>query len=226
MKTASVQARARAPRSESGSCWGRRARRGFGALVLALHAPRVLSGYFDCSVVYDEFDSLMNNQFLVAPDRYVATAAARLTRAQYERLQRNRFKLHEERAGMGVLVFRTGMNVHGKALFQFAQPVDSGTPDLLVEHAIVFGRVADGYAPRWLRPLRIKADSYVDLDSGATHHRDLRNSTDTAVVESGGFDLYYRSDPGSGDWVIEALPPATLIFPIESLCHGPRDDKR
>ncbi|MDH3637035.1 MAG: hypothetical protein OES09_01040 [Gammaproteobacteria bacterium] len=193
------------------------------AIVVGLYAPLVQSGYFDCSVVYDEFDSLMNNQFLIEPGRYVATASQRLTHAQYEELQRDRFKLHEERSGLGVLVFRTGMNVHGKALFRFAPPIDGGTPDLLVEHTIVFARVADGYAPRWLAPLRVKAGGYVDLDSGDTDNRAPLNSTS---AEAARFDLVYHSDPGSGELIIEAVPPAALFFPIESLCHGPGDGKR
>lgn len=195
-----------------------------GALALILSAPAVHGGYFDCSVVYDEFDSLMNNQFLVTPDRYVATAATRLTRTQYETLQKGRFKFHEERAGMGVFVFRTGANLHGKALFEVAPPIDSAPPDLLIEQALVLGRVADGYGPRWLNPMRIKADSYVDLDTGNSRHRDAPGNP-PADLDSVDFDLYYSTDPTSGDWFIEALPSAALFFPIESLCHGPGDAK-
>ena len=36
-------------------------------LTLA-HLPAANAGYFNCSVVYDEFDSLMHKQFLVEPD--------------------------------------------------------------------------------------------------------------------------------------------------------------
>ncbi len=198
---------------------GRRRGRWLAALVCGICCAPTYAGYFDCSVVYDEFDSLMNNQFLLTPDRYVATASPTLTRSQYENLQKNQFKLHEERRGMGVMVFRTDRNVHGKALYRFATPESGASPDLLLEHVIVYGRAADGYAPRWLPPARVKPGGFVDLDTGDTVNPALGADLETQSVPH--YDFYYRAQ--GDESVIESVAPALLYFPIESLCHEPGD---
>ncbi len=82
-----------------------------------------LSGYFNCSVIYDEFESLMNKQFLMEPDRFVSTVNQRLSKTEFETLQKGQFLLYEERADMGIAVFRTDENLSGKLLFRWSDPL-------------------------------------------------------------------------------------------------------
>ena len=50
------------------------------AAALGLTSTPAVAGPFDCSVVYDEFDSLMNKNFLVKPGSYVRVVEGKLSR--------------------------------------------------------------------------------------------------------------------------------------------------
>ncbi len=178
------------------------------APLIALGGGITEAGYFDCNVVYDEFDQLMSKQFLVEPDRYVATIENRLTRKEFLELQQGRFTLHPEREGFGVAVVRTNRNIHGKFVFSWEQSPREDWLPLIVQEAILYGRVDDGYAPRRLEPLFVKPASAVDLD-------------EARVIEVGepAADLLY--DVEDGVFYIEAINGASLSFPVESMCHAP-----
>ena len=178
------------------------------------------AGYFDCSVVYDEFESLMNKQFLVEPDRYVTTVSERITVAEYQRLQRGQFILHEDRAGAGIIIFRTNENLHGKLLYRFDESLGNEV-HLLIDEVVIYARIADGYAPARYGPIRVKPKFGLDLDTGESFVLLEEGSVRADGRDHKRADLSYRIDAETGAFVIEAANEATLNFPTESLCHRP-----
>lgn len=185
-----------------------------------LSGPPAIAGYFDCSVIYDEFESLMNKQFLLEPDRYVTTINDRATAEEYQRLQRGQFVLYDDRAGEGIIIFRSNENLHGKLLYHFSEPLGDEV-HLLIDEVVVFARTADGYGPVRYGPVRLKPNFGLDLDSGKSYVLLDENRTGSDEQEYKRADLAYRFDSESGHFVIEAANDATLKFPIESLCHRP-----
>jgi len=178
-------------------------------------------GYFDCSVVYDEFESLMNNRFLTEPDRFVPVNSGPFHLRDYEQQQKGKFTLYPERAELGVIVFRTNENLHGKMLYRFSDVVE-GERHLILEEVVVFARVADGYAPSRYGPVRLKPKNGIDLDSGQTFL--LVEGDKTAAkeqAEQAKADLGYFIDTDSGEPVIAALNQSLLQFPLETLCYRP-----
>ena len=163
------------------------------------------AGTFDCSVVYDEFDQLMLGQFLVEPDAYVKTLDSLITRTEFLELQTNQFKLQGNRKGSGIGIFRTNQNSSGKMTFTWVeQPAEAAIP-LIVDEIIVFERVADGFGPHRLKTAYILPGFGVDLDSGA-----VLDKGDPAV------DMAYELI--DGEYVIQAVNPVEIHFPIESMC--------
>ena len=174
------------------------------------------SGYFNCSVIYDEFDHLMNKQFLVEPDRFVSTVNQRLSKSEFESLQKGRFLLYEESANMGIAVFRTDENLSGKLLFHWSDPLADGESHLVVEHAVLLSRVQDGLGPRTIGPFRIKPGYGLDLDTGRYDSRIGQTKEDEKDRVS--VDIRHSIDPETGEGVIEAANGALLYFPVESMC--------
>ena len=173
------------------------------------------SGYFNCSVIYDEFESLMNKEFLLEPDRFISTISQRLTKSEFENLQKGQFLVYEERAGMGIAIFRTNENLSGKLLFRWSDPLVDGQSHLIIEQATVFGRVEDGYGPKRTGPFRVKPGFGLDLDTG---------QYDTRIGQAAGqenitVDLRHSIDPESGEAVFEAANDAVIHFPVETMCH-------
>jgi hypothetical protein len=177
-----------------------------------------LSGYFNCSVIYDEFESLMNKQFLTNPDTFVSTVNQRLSKTEYETLQKGQFLLYEERADMGIAVFRTDENLSGKLLFRWSDPLVDGQSHLVIEHVVILSRVEDGYGPRRMGPFRIKPGFGLDLDTGLYDTR----IGQTPETEAGKVtvDVRHGIDPESGEGIIEAANDAQLHFPLESMCSA------
>ncbi|HMU65635.1 MAG TPA: hypothetical protein PKE57_00740, partial [Cellvibrionaceae bacterium] len=68
----------------------------------------------DCNLVYDEFDSLMNKQFLITPGIYTSVKENRISRSEYNTLQKGKLLLKAENAGYGVAVVHTNNNTWGK----------------------------------------------------------------------------------------------------------------
>ncbi len=175
-----------------------------------------LSGYFNCSVIYDEFESLMNKQFLTDPDTFVSTVNQRLSKTEYETLQKGQFLLYEERADMGIAVFRTDENLSGKLLFRWSDPLVDGQSHLVIEHVVILSRVEDGYGPRRMGPFRIKPGFGLDLDTGLYDTR-IGQTPETAAGKVT-VDVRHGIDPESGEGIIEGANDAQLHFPLESMC--------
>lgn len=190
-------------------------------LILCLVYRTVDAGYFDCSVIYDEYEDLMANQFLVEPDRYIATLPQQISRSDHERLQKGIFQLHADRADRGIAVFRTNGNLHGKFLFKWTDPLPDQPPHVLIDSGVVHGRVADGDAPVLLAPLRLKPGAGVDLDFGRAMALDEGGpEIDDRARQQ--LDIVYRIDEPTGEPMLQSVNNASVHFPVESLCHRPQ----
>lgn len=185
-------------------------------LVCCLVPVPGLAGYFNCSVVYDEFESLMNKQFLTEPDRFVSTVNQRLSRSEFEQLQRGQFQLYEERADMGIAIFRTSENLSGKMLYRWSEPLTDGHYHLVIEQVVLYGSVEYGYGARRSGPYRIKPGYGLDLDTGQYDNKFDQTAPDTKAFT---IDLKHSVDPESGDSVFEAVNDALIHFPVETMCH-------
>ncbi len=175
-----------------------------GFLVM-LGLPGAQAGPFDCSVVYDEFDSLMNKNYLLKPEAYGPVVTGKFSRSQYNSQQKGKLLLRPGREGMGVAIVHTNKNTRGKFLFTWGGRGDArGTPLLVLRDVTLFGRVADGYARRITREIRIGSSQTVDLDTGR------------AAVGAKA-DLWFHNVDGK-TLLIEAVNGAKLTFPVASLC--------
>ncbi len=163
----------------------------------------------------------MGNQFLLEPDRYVATLPQQISRSDHERLQKGIFQLHADRADRGIAVFRTNGNLHGKFLFKWTDPLPDQPPHLLIDYGVVYGRVADGDAPLFFVPLRLKPGAGVDLDVGRAMALDDGGPAVGDSVQPQ-LDIIYRTDEQTGEPILQAVNNASVHFPIESLCHRPQ----
>jgi hypothetical protein len=177
---------------------------GLAAAVAAISAS-ANAGPFDCSVAYDEFDSFMNKNYLLKPEAYGPVLTGKISRDQYNSQQKGKLMLRPGREGMGVAIVHTNKNTRGKFLFTWGGRGDAhGTPLLLLRDVTLFGRVADGFAPRLTREIRVSSSQTVDLDTG-------RASAGPAA------DIWYRNVDGRM-LQIEAVNGARLTFPMATLC--------
>lgn len=186
-------------------------------LVLCLLPMPTLGGYFNCSVIYDEYESLMNKQFLMEPDRFVSTVNQRLTKSEFENLQKGKFQLYEGRVAMGIAIFRTSENLSGKLLYRWSDPLAGGRSHLIIEQAVLYGSVEYGYGPRRTGPYRIKPGFGLDLDTGqydSKFAQAAESATQTFTI-----DLKHSIDTESGESVFEAANGAIIHFPVETMCH-------
>ena len=158
----------------------------------------------DCSLVYDEFDSLMNKDFLVSPSRYVKTVSNRLSRNEYNSEQKGKFLLSSDHKGLGVAIVHTNNDSWGKLLFTWGRPIQNGHPSLVIKEAVIYGRVNDGFRPRTLRDLNLKSSFKLDIDTGRSGGNDA--------------DIWFHNIDGNTMY-IEAVNGATLEFPVQSLCR-------
>ena len=173
--------------------------------VCSLAAP-ARAGPFDCSVVYDEFDSLMNKNFLLKPEAYVRVVKDKLSRDDYNARQKGKLLLDQTRQGWGAAVVLTNRNTWGKFLFTWGGRGDArGTPLLILKDVTLYGRVQDGFQPRVVSEIRIGASQTVDLDTGSAAGGDAS-------------DVWFHNIDGKTMFV-EAVNGATLAFPMESLCR-------
>lgn len=173
----------------------------------AASSPAV-ANYFDCSVVYDEFNQLMLANFLIVPERYVDSIADRITRRQHVRFQLNQFKVRKGRERSGIGVFVTNQNLHGKMLYVWQDNAWEERTPLVIEEIITFGRVSDGYAPVRQRSVYLTPGSAVDLDTATV----VEPEDETA-------DLVYEFE--GGVYSLRRVEPAKVSFPIQSMCHRP-----
>ena len=186
-------------------------------LACCLLAMPAWAGYFNCSVIYDEYESLMNKQFLMEPDRFVSTVNQRLSKSEFENLQRGQFQLYEERADLGIAIFRTSENLSGKLLYRWSEPLADGQSHLIIEQVILFGSVQYGYGARRAGPFRMKPGFGLDLDSGQYENR--FGSVDNPDARAVTIDLRHSIDSETGESVFEAANDAIIHFPVETMCH-------
>lgn len=188
-----------------------------GFALLPVPVP-VWGGNFDCAVVYDEFESLMNKRFLRAPDRFVRTLPGRISKQQFEGVSNADFHLYPRRDGMGIGILTTNQNIHAKFLFHWSRPMADGTTHVIIDEAVKYGRVADGYAPNRIGPFRLKPGMAIDIDSGSyvpVRVNLLQNEATGNKVETG--DLQYQF--GAAGPVLESANDARVQFPLETLCR-------
>lgn len=188
-------------------------------LCALLPAPRSAhAGNFDCSVVYDEFESLMNKDFLTNPDKYVSTLPGRISKQQFDGVANAHFHLYPGRDGMGIGILTTNLKTHGKFLFHWSQPMADGTVHVIIDEVVKYGRVADGYAPTRIGPFRLKPGMSIDLDTGKyvplpgelATTQEVKNEPNTG-------DLEY--DVGADGTVLKAVNGAAVEFPLDTLCR-------
>lgn len=169
---------------------------GFGATAQA--------GLFNCNVVYDEFDSFMNKDFLVQPQAYGKTLQGKISQAEAAK-QSGALLLRLSRKGMGVAIVRTNKNAFGKFLFSWSGRGDlRGMPLLILRDVILFGRVQDGAGVKKRREIRVSASQMVDLDTGR-------------ATQGNGADIRYQAIDAK-TIQLEAVNGAKLFFPMETLC--------
>ncbi len=173
-------------------------------VVLAIGPAR--ANYFDCSVVYDEFDQLMMANFLLDPERYVNSIPSVISRQEFLEFQQHQFHLRAERENVGIAVFLTNQNIRGKFLYLWSPIVRERQIPLEITELITFGRVKDGYAPVRATSIYLTPGFAVDLDTAQV--------VDPDDVTA---DILYESN--NEEYVIRAIAPAQLVFPIESMCH-------
>lgn len=174
------------------------------------------AGYFDCTVVYDEFHSLMNKRFLREPDLYVPVAEERFTRNEFLAAQKGIFSFGPGRPPLGIAVVATNRNTRGKLLLDWEQPEADGVRPLVIAGAVLYGRVDDGYAPRRLAPVRIKPGFALDLDSGRQVEA-VRDAADGLSAPDPAADVIVGMD--GANLFLRAVNGARLWFPLESMCH-------
>ena len=180
-------------------------------VVAAMLVPIPMqANYFDCSVVYDEFDQLMMAKFLEDPQRYVDTIPGSISRDEFLEFQQHRFKLREGREKTGIGIFLTNRNIRGKMTFLWNPSIRERQIPLEIDEAISFARVEDGTAPRRVTAIYLTPGFGVDLDTAAVVELDDESA-----------DLVYEFEDDK--YLIRALPPAQLFFPVESMCHKIED---
>ena len=175
-------------------------------LLASIAVSPLQSNYFDCSVVYDEFDQLMMSNFLIEPDRYVSTLNNTITRDEHLQHQLGLFKLRDGRQNAGIGIFRTNQNLSGKMLFIWQDNAWEERTPLVIDELISFGRVRDGYAPVRQESIYLTPGFGVDLDNA-----------EVVETEDESADLLYEFE--GGKYSIRAIEPAEIFFPTESMCQ-------
>ena len=175
-------------------------------LLASIAVSPLQSNYFDCSVVYDEFDQLMMSNFLIEPDRYVSTLNNTITRDKHLQHQLGLFKLRDGRQNAGIGIFRTNQNLSGKLLFIWQDNAWEERTPLVIDELIGFGRVRDGYAPVRNKSIYLTPGFGVDLDNA-----------EVVEIEDESADLLYEFE--GGKYSIRAIEPAEIFFPTESMCQ-------
>ena len=179
--------------------------------TLALFAATTLAtparaGSFDCSVVFDEFDSLMNKEFLVRPGSYTRVIEGKLSRDDYNSGQKGKVRLTPNRDGMGVAIIQTNAGKWGKFLFTWGGRGDAlGNPLLILRDVTLFGDVETGDRPKITREIRVSTGGRIDVDTGLAGEG----------VEA---DVWFHNIDGK-TMLIEAVNGASLSFPMETLCR-------
>ncbi len=179
---------------------------GAAVIAVAINCATVRAGNFDCSVIYDEFDQLMTANFLVNPEDYVETINKGLLREEYVLYQFEKFKVRQDRALAGIAVVRTNENLRGKMTFIWHDLASEQTIPFIIDELIVYGRASDGYAPVRSTSIYLTPGYAVDFDSATI-----------VDIEDERADLRY--DFIDDIYSVQAIEPAELYFPTESMCQ-------
>lgn len=159
---------------------------------------------FNCNVVYDEFDSFMNKDFLVQPQAYGKGLQGKISQTDAAK-QSGALLLLPGRKGMGVAIVQTNKNARGKFLFSWSGRGDlRGTPLLILRSVTLYSRVQEGAGLKKYREIRLSASQMVDLDTGR-------------ATQGTGADIRYQAIDAK-TIQLEALNGAKLFFPMETLC--------
>lgn len=173
---------------------------------------------FNCAVVYDEFESLMNKRFLTNPDQFVRTLPGSISRQQFEDASGAGFLLYPGRQGMGVGILTTNQNIHAKFLFHWSQTMTDGTAHVIIDEVVKYGRVADGYAPSRIGPFRLRPGASVDIDTGEyVESRGFAGQDDDRAEQLDSGDLLYEAGPDGA--VLKAVNGAQVQFPLDTMCQ-------
>lgn len=188
------------------------------ACALLAASTAAHAGSFDCSVIYDEFESLMNKQFLMQPDQFVGTLPGRISREQFEGVSDADFHLYPGREGMGIGILTTNKNIHAKFLFHWSQPMIDDTTHVIIDEVVKYGRVEDGYSPSRIGPFRLKPGMSIDIDSASyvPVDGDLIPDEEQEKKRASG-DLKYETGPDGV--VLESVNDAEVQFPLETMCR-------
>jgi len=164
----------------------------------------------NCDLIYDEFDHLMNKQFLLNPAQYVTSKLVKLSRHEYNTKQKGTFLLSAHRKGLGIAIVHTNSNTRGKLLFTWGKPYKNGQPSLIIKELVLYGRVIDRFKPRVKRNITIASSFTLDLDSD--------NINNGAKVGKKA-DIWFHNIDGKTMY-IEAINGAKLVFPMSSICSS------
>ncbi len=162
---------------------------------------------YDCSVIYDEFDSLMHKDFLVSPDNYVPNISGEISFEDFNAAQRGKLYLRKDRPEKGVGIIFTNNKLYGKFVFDWH---DKTT--VTIEDIIIYSRVEDGYAPIHHWHLTLKQGDKIDLDSGKVFSSD--NYPEEELLRA---DLQL-SESSVDNPVLESINEARVFYPTASLC--------
>jgi hypothetical protein len=173
------------------------------AIAVLTGAGSARPGDFDCSVIYDEYDSLMGKDFLLSPGEFVAGYEGWFSEQAFSTLQRGGFALHPERGESGVIVFRTNHNRHGKLLYYWTDPLVDGRRYLVISEAAWYARVADGAGLELFSRLRANSGRGIDLDTLALVELVLE---DDGRAEDQGENGESGLNPFPGSSVVELIP--------------------
>lgn len=186
--------------------------------MLAAGPGAALAGTFNCAVVYDEFESLMNKRFLVQPDDFVRTQPGSISMEQFQDVSAADFLLYPGRQGMGIGILTTNQNIRAKFLFHWSQPMVDDTRHVIIDEVVKFGRAADGYAPSRMGPFRLKPGMAIDIDNGVyvPAREGLVRDEELARKQQTG-DLLYEVNPDGA--VLRSVNDAEVLFPLETLCQ-------
>lgn len=187
-------------------------------LALLAAAGPASAGSFNCAVVYDEFESLMNKRFLQAPGEFVRTLPGRISKQQFEGVANAKFHLYPGRDGMGIGILTTTQNIHAKFLFHWSQPMADGTTHVILDEIVKYGRVSDGYAPSRIGPFRLKPGMSIDIDSTdyIPLEGDLIPDEEREKKRQNGDLQYVVNDEEA---VLKSVNGARVEFPLETMCQ-------
>ena len=169
--------------------------------ALSVHA-------FDCSVIYDEFDSLMHKDFLVSPDNYVSTISGEISFEDFNATQRGKLHLRKDRPEKGVGIIYTNDKLYGKFLFDWQDH-----QQIIFEDIIIYNRVEDGYAPLHHGFLTLNQGEQIDLDAGKVFLVNEENDLENIRAD------LFLSVSGSSNPVLQSINEARVFFPTASLCQ-------